>query len=137
MPARLWFALFAPPTAWFVSLAAGYFLVAPACRSALGALALHAALLAGLSLSVSGGVAAFASWRRLGGGWPDETARPRARDRFVAVVAGFGGLLFSLVILWFWIAALTLEPCEPDSVPGPGPDAVASAPARAGSAAPA
>lgn len=112
-PRRLWFALAAPPVAWFTALTAGYFMVSWACGSAAGRVALHGIVLAMLGLAVTGGVTAACFWRRRSAEWPGKSPHPEARTRLLAVLATLGGGLFSLAILVFWIAALVLSPCEP------------------------
>ena len=112
-PRRLWFALAAPPLAWFTALTAGYFMVSWACGSAAGRVALHGTVLAMLALAVAAGVTAGRSWRRRRAEWPGKSPDPEARTRLLVVLATLGGGLFSLAILVFWIAALVLSPCEP------------------------
>ena len=108
-----WPALLAPPVAWFTALTAAYFMVAWACRSGVARALLHGVLLACLAPAAAGGRVALRSWRRSGGEWPGEGPDPRARARFLAVLGLFGGILFSVTILWFWLATLVLSPCEP------------------------
>lgn len=112
-PRAIWFALLAPPVAWFAALTAGYFMVSWACGSAMGTAVLHSTLLACLLLGVAGALVAARAWRRGGGDWPGESPDPRTRTRFLTVIAGLGGILFSVAILWFWLATVVLDPCEP------------------------
>lgn len=113
MTARTWFALLAPPVAWFAALNAAYFMVGWACGSTAGLLAMHLALLAMLAITLLAGAAAWGDWRSGGGGWPDESADPDEVSRFVTTLAILGAALFSLLIIAKWIAALVLGPCEP------------------------
>lgn len=113
VPGSLWFALLAPPAAWFIALSASYFLVDWACGSLAGMIAMHGTMLAMAAAGVGAIVPAVHFWRKSGAEWPGESAEPLAWTRLLAVLAGFGGILFTLVILWFWIAALVVSPCEP------------------------
>ena len=112
-PRTVWLGLLAPPLAWFAALTAGYFMVAWACGSVVGAVTLHGVLLLMLLLAAAGGLLAVRSWRRSGDDWPGASPDPRTSTRFLSVVATFGGVLFSLAILLFWVAVVTLDPCEP------------------------
>lgn len=125
MPARTWFALFGPPAAWFVSLSASFFMVAWACGSSAGTITMHAVLLGMLATALWAGFTGFRSWRRSGLSWPGESADPIERERFLAVVGTFAGILFSLLILAQWIAAVVLDPCEPGPRPPMAPSALA------------
>lgn len=114
-PRSAWFALGAPPTAWFLALNAGYFMVDWACGSGGGLLALHGVMLAMFALSVAAGITGLRLWRRAGMEWPGKGADVGARTRLIIVVATLGGGLFSIAILVFWLATAVLDPC------GPGP----------------
>lgn len=123
VPRSAWFALLAPPVAWFVALNGAYFAVDWACGSVAGLITLHAVVLAMFTLSIVAGVAGVRLWRRLGSERPGESASPVATTRLIAIVGTFGGALFSVAILWFWIAALVLSPCEPSPHPRFAPSA--------------
>lgn len=112
-PRAVWFALLGPPAAWFAALNAGYFMVTWACESAAGRVTLHATMAAMLALGVAAGVAGLVVWRREGRTWPGEAADPATRTRFLAVLGVFGAVVFSAAILWFWLAAVVLDPCDP------------------------
>ena len=129
-PRTVWFALAAPPLAWFTALTAGYFMVSWACGSTVGRVTLHGTVLAMLTLSVAAALTAARFWRREGAEWPGKSPDPTDRTRFLAVIAGFGGTLFSLAILGFWIAALVLSPCEPGPRTPFAPSAGAESTAR-------
>ena len=132
-PRSVWFVLLAPPVAWFTALSAGYFMVAWACGSAAGRAALHGSVLAMLAVGVAAAVVGLRAWRRHGEAWPGEGPEPTTRTRFLSVVGTLGAMLFSLAILIFWVATLSLSPCEPGPRTPFAPSASAEAKAeRAG-----
>lgn len=112
METRTWFALLAPPIAWFTALNAGYFMVSWACGSEKGLLAMHLVLLGTLGIAIGAGLTARGEWRKSGSEWPGESGAPLERRRFLSVLGLMGAVLFSLLILAQWLAAVILGPCE-------------------------
>lgn len=127
-PRAVWFALLAPPLAWFAALNAAYFTVDRACASAAGLITLHIAILVPLGVAMVAGLTGGRSWRGAGGEWPGERADPGTRTRFLSVLATLGGILFSVAILWFWVAVAILDPCDPGPRSPFAPSAVEGSP---------
>jgi hypothetical protein len=67
-----------------------------------------------LGVALAAGAVGRAAWRHAGGEWPGEAAEPAARTRFLAVLSILGALVFATTILWFWLAAVFLDPCQPE-----------------------
>lgn len=112
MNTRTWFALLTPPIAWFTALNAGYFMVSWACGSGTGLLAMHLVLLGTLGITIVAGLTARWEWRRSGSEWPGESGAPIERQRLLSVLGLMGAVLFSLLIVAQWLAAVIVGPCE-------------------------
>lgn len=122
MPARVWFSLLAPPLAWFASLIGAYFMVGWACGSTTGRVSMHLTFLAMLAITAVAGLSAARIWRgsrdrseplSAGFRWPGDSADPAERERFLVTIATLGGVIFSLLIVTQWLAAMVIGPCEP------------------------
>lgn len=105
-----WFGVLAPPTAWLLNLEFGYALTHAACHGS-GMLPLHLASIAAVALAVAGGAASFATWRRSGRTWPNDSADVPQRSRMLAVLGLGSAAFFLLVIVTQWISAFVLNPC--------------------------
>ena len=111
---RLWFGVFAAPTAWVAALLLGYLGSAAICRSRDDASGALLVLLAGmLALALAGLIVAFANWRSLRqAASPTNIAPLWGRSRFLAA----GGLLMSALFLvgiaFLAISALLAPSCS-------------------------
>jgi putative membrane protein len=110
--AALWFALAAPPAAWFSAQAAGYFVVPHACRLQ-QPLPLHLIAAASLCIIAAAGYTAYGIWRASGGVPSDDENTPTDRSRFLAELALGGAALFVLTMVGQWVAVGILGPCLP------------------------
>lgn len=108
----LWFALAAPPTAWFCAQSAGYFVVPHAC-SARQSLPLHLIAAVAIAIIAGAGYTGFGIWRESGALPSDDEATPTDRSRFLAELAMGGAALFGLTLIGQWIAIAILGPCIP------------------------
>lgn len=104
--------IFGGPAAVLLSMQAKYLVVPWACGSAAGVIALHVTALA--AFLFAGGICllAFVSWRRAGGGWPDEEGGARGRSRFLGVLGMMLSALSALVIVAQWLPDLIVSPCH-------------------------
>ncbi len=105
--------IFGPPFAVLASMQAKYVVVHWACSAGAGSLALHVTALAAVLLSASFGLLAMRSWRRAGGGWPDEEGGTRGRSRFLGVLGMMLAGVATLVIVAQWLPDLLASPCHP------------------------
>jgi nicotinamide riboside transporter PnuC len=108
--AVLWFAVLAGPLAWMLGLNAEYSLVRVACAKDTN-LSLHLVSLATLLLALSGGWVAWREWKRTGREGPGEGGGTLPRARMMVVMGLMGSALFSLAIVWQWVATLFFNPC--------------------------
>ena len=107
----LWIGLLLPPIAVLADLTIAYALVPRACATR-NTLPIHLAHAGGLLLVLGGGLAAWRTWRMLGGGWPESEGGREARSRFLAGMGVLFSGLCGLLVLAFWIAVLLLDPCQ-------------------------
>lgn len=110
---RVWLGLAVPPTAWFVALNAGYFMVSWACDHTVGRVLIHMVCLAMLAATAAAGLGARGVWRDLGRRWAAPTADPVDRARFLAALGVLSATLFALAIILQWLAVIALDPCDP------------------------
>jgi hypothetical protein len=104
--------IFGGPFAVLASMQAKYVVVPWACGAGAGVAALHLTALAAVLLAVWVGWLAMRSWRRAGGGWPDEEGGPRGRSRFMSVLGMMLSALSILVIVAQWLPDLLGSPCH-------------------------
>jgi fucose 4-O-acetylase-like acetyltransferase len=105
--AGLWFAVVAPPAAWFVSLVVGYFAVHEVCRVH-SPLAPRIISLVALIVAIAAGLGGRGIW----------VASQHERTRFMAQIGVLGSAVFSLIILLqivatILIAAVARRPANP------------------------
>jgi hypothetical protein len=105
-------AIFGGPFAVLASMQAKYIVVPWACNSGAGVAALHVTAVAAVLLAAWIGLLAMRSWRRAGGGWPDEEGGRRGRGRFLCVLGMMLSALSMLVILAQWLPDLLGSPCR-------------------------
>ena len=100
--AGLWFAVFGPPAAWFVSLVAGYVSVHEVCRVD-SPLTPRIVSLVALVIALLAGITGRAIWQR-------DAAHDRTR--FMAQLGVLGGSLFSLIIVLQIVATFLIPTCH-------------------------
>ena len=98
----MWFAVFAPPAAWFASLVVGYFAVHEVCRVH-SALAPRLVSLLALVVAAAAGVTGRALWVR---------SETHERTRFMAQLGVLSGSLFSMIMLLQILATLLFPTCH-------------------------
>lgn len=101
----LWLAMVGSPAIWLIQFQTIYMLVYPACGSHHNAVI--NATCAGFFLCIA--VIAIVAWRNWSNAHPAETAG-RTR-RFMAMAGVLVSLLFLIVVIAQWIAALMIDPC--------------------------
>jgi hypothetical protein len=106
-----WTAVFSGPLAWFASQQASYALVPWACHSGT-LIAIHLVNLVALLLVALGGATAWREWRSTGPQASDETAPPRGRARFLALMALSLCCLFACVIVAQAMGTFFFGPCQ-------------------------
>jgi hypothetical protein len=111
---RLWFGVFAAPTAWLAALLLGYLGSATICRSRDVASGALLALLAGmLALALAGLIVALANWRSLRqAASPTNIAPLWGRSRFLAAGGLLTSALFLVGIAFLAISALLAPSCS-------------------------
>jgi len=100
--ASLWFAVFGPAAAWFVSLVVGYFAVHEVCRVH-SPLAPRIISLVAFLVAVSAGLVGRGIWVRAG---------QNERTRFLAQIGVLGSAVFSLIILLQIGATILIPGCH-------------------------
>ena len=106
-----WYGVLVPPLAMLMNVNLGYALVVWSCAAGSRVL-LHAEIAVLVLLSLSGGFVAHREWRQHGGGGQaDDSGGPAARTRFLGVLGMGSSALFTLILLWQWLANLFLTPC--------------------------
>jgi hypothetical protein len=105
----LWAAVLGGPIIVLANLEVLYLLVPWSCRN--GAWVLHAGALASVLLVVVTLAAAWHSWSRARGGWPDAGEGAESRTRFLAVLGLLTGTLSLTVLVAQWLPVLVLDPC--------------------------
>jgi hypothetical protein len=111
---RLWFGVFAAPTAWVAALLLGYLSSAAICRSRDAASGTLLILLAGmLALALAGLIVAFANWRSLRQRSSATNIAPWwGRSRFLVGGGLLASALFVVGIVLFAISALLAPTCS-------------------------
>ncbi len=103
--AALAYGIFAPPIAWLLHLVASYAIVEPMCGMS-HAWLVHTAMTAvALLIAIPGGVLAYRSMHTEEGSG--------ARSRLLPTIALANSVLFSLIMILSWTAALVVPPCTP------------------------
>src|SRR5256885_2717074 len=100
--ASMWFAVFGPAAAWFVSLAVSYFAVHEVCRVHTP-LAPRVVSVVAFLIAAAAGLAARGIWVR---------AAANERTRFLAQIGVLGSAVFSLIILLQVVATILLPGCH-------------------------
>ena len=106
-----WFGVLAPPLAMLMNVNLGYALVVWSCAARTRVL-LHAEIAVLVIISVTAGFVAHHEWRRHGGGGEaDDSGGPAARTRFLGVMGMGSSALFTMILIWQWLANVYLTPC--------------------------
>lgn len=106
-----WFGVLAPPLAMLLNVNLGYALVVWSCAARTRVL-LHAEIAVLVIISLTAGFVAHHEWRRHGGGGEaDDSGGPAARTRFLGVMGMGSSALFTLILIWQWLANVYLTPC--------------------------
>lgn len=106
-----WFGVLAPALAMLTNVSLGFALVAWSCAARTRVL-LHAEIGVLVLVSITAGIVAHREWRRHGGGGEaDDAGGPAARARFLGVMGMGSSALFTLILLWQWLANVYLMPC--------------------------
>jgi len=106
-----WFGLLAPPLAMLTNVSLGFALVPWSC-AAESRVVLHVEIAVLVLISVAAGFVAHREWKRYGGGGEaDDSGGPAARTRFLGVMGMGSSALFTLILLWQWLANVFLTPC--------------------------
>ena len=106
-----WYGVLAPPLAMLMNVNLGYALVVWSCAAGTRTL-LHLELAVLVLIALSGGFVAHREWRKHGGGGdPDDSGGPAARTRFLGVLGMGSSALFTLILIWQWLANVFLAPC--------------------------
>lgn len=131
MGRRMAFALLGSPIAWVVHFLGSYFIVALWCAATWPGLRLAIVLFTVASVAVSGatGVVAFRLWRRGQAAlledaepgapepWDARMGERGARMSFLAVVALFMAVVFTLLIVLEGLPALLTQACPATTIP--------------------
>jgi hypothetical protein len=106
-----WYGVLAPPLAMLTNVNLGYALVVWSCAAGTRTL-LYIELAVLVLIALSGGFVAHREWRQHGGGGAsDDSGGPGARTRFLGVLGMGSSALFTLILIWQWIANAFLTPC--------------------------
>jgi hypothetical protein len=109
--ALIWTGALLPPIAALLDLNVSYMLVTQACLKQ-SMLPLHLVHLAGVVLTVAGGLVAWHAWREVGRAWPADEPGALGSTRFMAAVGVLGSAAFTLVTLALWAPVWVLSPCQ-------------------------
>ncbi len=108
---RLWIGLLLPPVVWAVQLQTIYLTSEYGCFTS-RFFWNHAASAAAFVLSLIGLAVAWCCWRSLGMVTEDQSATTGSRQRFMAILGTFGGVLFTLLIVAIWLPTIMEVPCD-------------------------
>lgn len=109
--ARLWTAIFLPPTIWLIEMQTNYSLVPRVCVHGDQWL-LHVVSLAALVAAGTGGLLGWREWRRLGSEYPKANGGPEDRARMMGLLGAMSGGIFTLVIAAQWIPNFVFGACD-------------------------
>jgi hypothetical protein len=109
--ALIWTGALLPPIAALLDLDLSYMLVTQACLQQ-NLLPLHLVHLAGLVLTITGGLIAWHVWREAGRTWPVDEPGALGSTRFMAAIGVLGSVAFTLVALALWVPVWVLSPCQ-------------------------
>jgi hypothetical protein len=107
----LWVGLLLPPLAWITQLQTVYLTSEYGCATS-DFLWNHIASAVAIVLSMIGGIIAWRHWQAGGGQTDNESALPKDRKQFMALLGILTGVLFTLVIFAQWLPTLFGVPCD-------------------------
>lgn len=102
---------FLAPAAFFAHLQVAYVLVPWSCASG-SSLWLHVVGVLSAAIASVGAAMAWMVWVREGRSEPGDHGGPDPRARFIALTALGMSAVFVLLLLWQWVAAFFLSPCQ-------------------------
>ena len=106
-----WVGLLLAPAAFFAHLQGAYVLVPRACRYHADVW-LHVVGVASVAVAALGTFAAWRVWDATGRHQTTETGGPLPRARFLGVTGLGVAALLTLILLWPWLAAFFINPCQ-------------------------
>jgi hypothetical protein len=107
----LWVGVLLPPIAWAVQMEINYSLVRRACVVERNA-ALYAVTLVALVLMLVTALISLSTWKKLGAGWPGDSADQQTRIRFLAVLGLLSNGIFFLATAAQGLATIIFNPCQ-------------------------
>ncbi|HEU4648895.1 MAG TPA: hypothetical protein VFS33_07535 [Gemmatimonadales bacterium] len=107
----LWTGALLPPIAALLDLNVSYMLVTQACLKQT-MLPLHLVHVAGVVLTIAGGMVAWHAWEKAGRSWPVDEPGALGSTRFMAAIGVLNGVTFTLVTLALWAPVWVLSPCQ-------------------------